>query len=242
MIPPISLVQIARKIEYQETRRKMYIISEGTLTEPSFLDAVLSGSPYFSANKYFEFYKTERSGKEFGINKLEGMIKIAYANIINSKDVGFRKKKDKVIIFFDLDIYHESIDKIKRSIEENKKYMIFVFVNPAIELFLLLCKENSYEQIICQNLEKILKNEKVLETGNRFIHQLVIDHVGVDPKDSDADFSVFANGLQNAINQEKMFLSKKLVDPHSNLISNFGTVLEKIKNGELDHIDYSVLD
>jgi len=240
-MPPISLTQIVRQAEYRETRRKCYLLSEGTLTEPSFLDAILSGSPYFDSNKSVEFYKTERSGKEFGINTLKGMIDIAHKNIINNKNIGFRKKKDKVIIFFDLDVYHSSISNIKRLIEANKKYIIFIFVNPAIELFLLLCKANSYEELIATNLAKILKNERDPKTGNRFIHQLVIDHIGVDPKDSNADFSIFANGLQNAINQEKMYLSKKLVNPNSNLISNFGVVIEKIKNGELDDIDYSVL-
>ena len=71
---------------------------------------------------------------------------------------------------------------------------------------------------------------------------MVIDSIGIDPKDPDADFSVFSNGLQNAINQEKIYLSKKLVDPNANLISNFGTVIEKIKNGEFDNIDYSILN
>ena len=242
MMPPISLIQIVREIEYRETKRKLFLLSEGTLTEPSFLESILSGSPYFSSNRNVEFYKTERSGREHGINTLNGMIDIAYRNIINKKDIGFRKKKDKVVIFFDLDIYHDSINEVKQLINEHKKYIIFVFVNPAIELFLLLCKENSYEQLVQPHIKEILENNKTSETGNRYIYQLVIDSIGIDPKDPDADFSVFSNGLQNAINQEKIYLSKKLVDPNANLISNFGTVIEKIKNGEFDNIDYSILN
>ena len=64
---------------------------------------------------------------------------------------------------------------------------------------------------------------------------------GVDPKDSEADFDVFANGLQNAIQQEKIYLSKKLTQLDKNLISSFGMVLERIKENDFDDINYSIL-
>ena len=64
---------------------------------------------------------------------------------------------------------------------------------------------------------------------------------GVDPKDSEADFDVFANGLQNAIQQEKIYLSKKLTQLDKNLFSSFGMVLESIKENDFDDINYSIL-
>ena len=100
-MPPISLVQIVREIEYRETKRKLYLLSEGTLTEPSFLESILSGSPYFSSNMNVEFYKTERSGREHGINTLKGMIDIAHTTIILHFFAKWYDKKKQKLRFFE---------------------------------------------------------------------------------------------------------------------------------------------
>lgn len=241
MMPPINLDIIIRPTATKDTHRKLYLLSEGTLTEPSFLEAIITRSPYMASNDEVGFYKVARSGKEHGINKLQGMVNIAYESVVNNKETKFRKKKDKVIIFFDLDIYRDRLEEVKRIINDNKKYIIFVFTNPAVELFLLLCKENAYETIVEPNREAILENNWVEGTDRRYIHHLVVEKMGVDPKDSEADFDVFANGLQNAIQQEKIYLSKKLTQLDKNLISNFGMVLERIKENDFDDIDYSIL-
>lgn len=237
---PIDISLISRKVASRSKVRRIYLISEGILTEPSFLKSVLTDSPYLDNQLDMDFYATERSGKEFGINTIQGMVDLAYANIINNSN-RFSKKKDKVIIFFDLDIYQETAEEIKRIVNAHKKYIIFVFVNPAIELFLLLCKENSYEEIIEPHVKEILKNEKVPATGRRYIYQLLIDSIGKDPKDADTNFKYYSDGLEHAIRQEKLYLSKIIKDPHKFLISNFGSVIESIKEGNIDNIEYTIL-
>lgn len=242
MLVPIDLRLIDRGIPTKAKVRKLFLLSEGTLTEPSFLKTILSRSDYLKSKDDVEFYEVERSGREFGKNTLSNMIDIAYQSIIDKKSVRFKKKRDKVIIFFDLDIYHESLEQIKQMVETHKKHIVFVFTNPAVELFLLLCKKNSYEEIIEPEIDKILKNEKNETTGNRYIHQLVIDKMGVDPKNNESDFSVFSSGLENGILQEKLYMSKRLTNLNKNLISNFGEVIESIKNGEIDNIKYTIFE
>lgn len=241
MVPPINLNLVERVTSIKKKRRKLFLLSEGTLTEPYFLQSVLTASPYLNEQDGIDFYITERSDNDFGVNTLTGMVSLAYLNIINKKDVRFRKNLDKVVIFFDLDIYRDSIEEVLNIIKTNREHFIFVFTNPAIELFLLLCKTNSYEQIIEPRIKEILKNEKDPITNRRYIHQLLIDSLGVDPKNRSTDFTVFSSGLETAIQQEKMFLSKKLVNLSNNLISNFGNVLEHIKNGDIDNIEYSII-
>lgn len=237
MVPPINLKEIRRNTDIRDKARRLYLLSEGTLTEPRVLNAILNKSTYLLSNNAIRFYEVERTDQDFGVNSLKGMIDIAYKNVINNRDI-FSKKRDKVIIFFDLDIYHEDYNEIKKIINDNKKYIIFVFTNPAIELFLLLCKDGSYENIIQPNINDILRNERIAGTNRRYIHQLVVDTFGVDPKNNKEDFIVFSNGLLTAINQEKLFISQKLSNPDNNLISNFGYIFEHIKNNDFDSIDY----
>ena len=239
MVPPINLSTLTRNTIEKPLSRRLYLLSEGTLTEPSFLISLITRSDYMNYNDSVRFYPVERDGSEFGINSLRGMVDIAKKHIIN-KEKRFSKKRDKVIIFFDLDIYHESIEDVKRIIEENKKYIIFVFTNPAIELFLLLCVEGSYEKIIMPKIENILKNEKN-EFGRRYIHQLLIDCTSVDPKDRSADFDFFSSKIDVAIRQEKLYISSTLSNPDKYLISNFGRVLERIRNNDFSPIDYAIL-
>lgn len=237
MAPPVNLKEITRNVEVRDKYRRLYLLSEGTLTEPEVLNSILTRSPYLLENDSTRFYEVERSGKDFGRNTLKAMIDIAYENVINDKEK-FSKKRDKVIIFFDLDVYHESYEEVKKLIDQHKKYIIFVFTNPAVELFLLLCKDGAYENIIVPNITNILKNEKNNSTNRRFIHQLVVDTFGVDPKNRDSDFTAFSNGLSVAINQEKMYICQKLSNPENHLISNFGYVLEHIKNIDFNSIEY----
>lgn len=236
MAPPINLRLIERNQPTREKNKRIYLLCEGTLTEPSFLHAILTNSDYFMDVDNVNFYSTIRDGREFGINRIDGMIRIAYDNIIDNP-LKFSKKKDKVIIFFDLDIYHDSYDTIKNLIEEHQKYIIFVFTNPAIELFLLLCKEDSYETIIAPHKNAILAN-RFSDSGRRYIHQLVNNTFKKDPKKRTTNFEIFAKNLGIAIKQEKDYIPQVLVDPTKNLISNFGKVLEKIKNNDIDNIDY----
>lgn len=242
MVPPVNLSLLERGVKEKEFSRRLYLLSEGTLTEPQFLEKLITGSPYFKNNTNLRFYRVERSGNDFGINKLSGMIDLAKKTII-SDSKKFTKSRDKILVFFDLDIYHNSINKIKKIIEQNRNYFIFIFTNPAIELFLLLCKENSYEECVRKNLDKILENDYNKNTHRRFIHQLVVDNFQIDPKKSDSDFSAFSNGLSFAINQEKMYMEQKLINVNERLISNFGYILEKIKNNNFEEIEYfSLLD
>lgn len=239
---PINLSTIRRQIGERPDARKIFILSEGTQTEPGFLEKVLTNASYIK-NDTVTFIKVNKTENDKGVTDFDGLLRLANS-VIDNKDNHFNKKKDKVMLVFDLDVYYSkgNIDYIKQKIVENSKYIIFVFANPAIELFLLLCwSEDAYEKYVAPNLIAIINNDWVKSDDGkqrRFVADLFIKTTGVDSKISTADFTLLAENIQKGINQENMYVSQKIGAGKDKLISNFGRVLEKIKNNTFDYIDY----
>lgn len=63
----------------------------------------------------------------------------------------------------------------------------------------------------------------------------------MDPKKGTFDFSEFAKNIVGAVNQEKLYLNNKLIDPKKALISNLGRVLELIRDNKIDKIEYLIV-
>lgn len=242
-MPPINLKKIVRETQERPDARRLFLLCEGTNTEPGFLEKVLTNADYIK-NPEVTFVKVNKTGHEFGINDLNGLVCLAN-KIMEDKNNHFSKRKDKVVIIFDLDRYgKKQQNEIKTIIEKNKKSIIFVYTNPAVELFLLLCtSQDAYEKYVEPNVEEILKNSLVVSSdgkSRRYIADLFFRVSGQDSKVSTADFSSLANNIQYGINQEKIFISQKMSDNVKKLVSNFGAVLEKIKENNFDNIEYII--
>lgn len=241
-IPPHKLFDFKRPVSILPDARKVFVLCEGTNTEPAFLEKILNNSS-IGLNGSINFIGVEKTGNDKGVTDLNGLIRLAN-QVIGDKQNHFDKKMDKVLLFFDLDVYaaKNSISEIKALIEANKKHIIFAYTNPAIELFLCLCiKPNAYETIIQPKCSEILQNGYVPCTdgeNRRCIASLFYEATLVDSKKGTADFTPFAQNVQHAINQEKINLSAKLVDPKKSLISNVGRVLEMIQDDKADEIEY----
>ena len=239
---PVDLSTIRRQIGERPDARKIFILSEGTNTEPGFLEKVLTNASYI-ANDAVTFFKVNKTENDFGVTDFDGLLRLANS-VIENKDNHFRKRKDKVMLIFDLDVYYakNNIEYIKQKIKENNKNIIFVFANPAIELFLLLCwNADAYERLIAPHIIEILKNDWIESNdgkNRRYIANLFFETTGIDSKKSAADFTYLANNIQNGINQENIYLSQKIGAGKDKLISNFCFILERIKNNDFDAIDY----
>lgn len=239
---PIDLSTIRREIGERPDARKIFILSEGANTEPGFLEKVLTNATYIK-NDSVTFIKVNKTENDRGVTDFDGLLRLANS-VIDNRDNHFKKRKDKVMLVFDLDVYYarDNIEYIKRKIQENIKNIIFVFANPAIELFLLMCwSSDSYEKYIEPNISAILENDWVTSSDGkqrRFVADLFFKVTGIDSKVGTTDFSLLASGIQNGINQENMRLSQRIGAGKDKLISNFGRVLEKIKNDTFDNIDY----
>ena len=242
-MPPLNLKKIQREIQERPDANRFFLLCEGTNTEPGFLEKILTNANYLK-NGSISFVKVNKTENDSGVTDLKGLIKLAN-QIIENKENHFSKKKDKVVLIFDLDQYSSNnIDEIKTLIEENKNRIIFVYTNPAIELFLLLCTcENAYDKYISPNVDKILKNDWVISSDGkrrRFIADLFFTVSGVDSKKATADFTEIAGNIQFGINQEKIYLTQNISGSSNKLISNFGIVLEKIKDNDVGNITYRI--
>ena len=244
-MPPINLLKIKRTVDERPDARKIFVLSEGTNTEPGFIEKILTNSGYGLGGEY-SFIKVEKTGNDRGVTSLEGLIRLANL-IIADKRHGFNKRKDKILLLFDLDVYGKGrkMEEIKRLIDANKKHIIFAYTNPAIELFLLLClSADAYETHIAPKRQKILLNEWVTSKDDkkrRYIADLFFALSGIDSKKGSTNFATLAKNIQHAVNQERMYLQSKLGNPREHLISNLGYVLEHMKERKIDAIEYLLL-
>lgn len=241
---PIDLSTIKRQVGERPDARKVFILSEGANTEPGFLEKVLTNASYIK-NEEVTFIKVNKTENDKGVTDFNGLLRLADV-VMNDKNNHFNKRKDKIMLVFDLDVYYarNQIDDIKQKIEKNSKNIIFVFANPAIELFLLLCwSEDAYEKYVAPNVDAIINNDRATSDDGkqrRFIADLFIKTTGIDSKVNTADFTALASNIQKGINQENLYISQRIGAGKEKLISNFGHVLEKIKNNDFDRIIYAL--
>lgn len=242
---PTEFKKIKRDISERPDANNFFILCEGENTEPEFITKILRNADFIK-NDGVSFEKVTKTENDRGVSNFDGLIKLANEVIENAKRENKYHKGDKVLVVFDLDVYYKT-DKVQHIIDEmnkNKDKMIFAFTNPAIELFLLMCySKDAYEKWIAPNKEKIVENEFVTSDDGkkrRYIADLFLKVTGIDSKVASADFSVFSKNIQFGINQEKIFLKQKISAKSNCLISNFGYVLESIKNNTYDSIVYSL--
>lgn len=132
---------------------------------------------------------------------------------------------------FDLDIYENDNEEFQKIIyDTNKKGYMLAVTNPSFELFLLLHKENSLNDIIIPNEQNIVKNEWVGKNKNRkrFINDLFYKTFNFDPKSSDK-VKAFVEDVAIAISQEQR-INNDYTNSHNRLTSNIGKTIEKIKS------------
>lgn len=228
---PFDLCNIRRNVALKENYKTVYLITEGTNTEPNFLKNLLSNSNYFKERTDLKFTYVKRKGIDFGKNRLSQMVECA-KEIMKKRN---EYLKDSIfIIFFDLDIYLKNLIEVENIIKENPG-IYFAYTNPAFELFLLLCKENGYKQNVEPHKSLIFENNRVENTKRRYVHKLLSNITNINSKSGDV--SSFVNYLENAIEEEQN-LSPYLDDADKELVSNVGMVLRCLKENTLDKISY----
>ena len=228
---PFDLCNIRRNVAVKENYKTVYLITEGTNTEPNFLKNLLSNSNYFKERTDLKFTYVKRKGIDFGKNRLSQMVECA-KEIMKKRN---EYLKDSIfIIFFDLDIYNKNLDEIKEVIISNPD-IYFAYTNPAFELFLLLCQENGYKTNVEPNKSLIFQNNRAENSKKRFVHKLLSDITNINSKSGDVSY--FVNYLENAIEEEQN-LSPYLDDADEELVSNVGIILRCLKENTLDKISY----
>lgn len=113
------------------------------------------------------------------------------------------------MIVFDLDRLANDQTKMDLLLKQRTSDIIYCYTNPAIELFLLLTINQSYEQIIEPRTKEILSNEKN-EKGERFVYRLALDNIPGYSKRTDADFRFILDNINVACNKKKGLITNYL--------------------------------
>lgn len=251
MTPPLESLGPLRRAQKSEDPRKIYLLYEGTNTEPLFVTPMLANNPEFAA-AHVVFYPLNKTLNDSGATQPHKLIDLAKAWIAQQKQETFASGRDKVLIVADLDIYQGNqavIDaQVRRRLTSD---IIFAFTNPAIELILLLEDPKAWDELIEPNKKAILKNAyavdpathslKLTDDGDpmRFVFSLFYEKYGrINPKKADFDARRFYLNSSNIEMLENMYLNHWLSQAANKLSSNIFYVLRKIKEGRIDDIQY----
>lgn len=218
------------KEEKIEPYRKYYFICEGQNTEKYYFQRLIDLRKQLNISPSIDIIFLEKTGEHIGCSNPKSLIELADDFIENNIDE-FDIEFDKIILVFDLDIYENDDSEFQKIIEyTNEKGYVLAVTNPSFELFLMLHKENSLNEIIIPNEQDIIKNSWVVKnnTKKRFINDLFYNTFQFDPKSSDK-VGDFVENVAIAISQEQR-INNDYTNSHNRLTSNIGKIIENIKS------------
>ena len=229
-MPPIFKINLKRNSGSRPDARKIHYLTDGTVTEVKFFDALFNSTNYIT-NKNIRLIKCEKTGDDEGVSNGIGLIKLAKNYIQNSND--FIKGYDKVLIIFDLDVYQNNYDEIIRYIKEEDD-IIFSYSNPSFEIPLMMClDENFLVNLDSDTREKFISNDYVGE--DRYAYWYIKTHYSFDSKDRKSDFLSVARKYANAKQQD---VNIYIDLANKSITCNLIYILEKIEQDDIESITY----
>lgn len=213
--------------EQIEPYRKYFFICEGANTETWYFKKLIDIRKSLNIHPLIDIRLLEKTEEDKDISFPRKLIAFAESQKDN-KEIAFDKERDKMIVVFDADIFETKVQDYDDVVAEGEKNNILAVSNPAFELFLLLHFENSYEQDILPNQEKIIKNEK--EGNQTFIYKLLLRKTGINSK-KNSQIGELAEKVDIAIMQEKK-MNEDIHDCKGKITCNIGKIIESIRNDE----------
>ena len=234
MVPPYSIETLKRKVTGKDPI-KIFLLYEGENTERFLINPLLSSNTIVTT-KNIVFKPIIKEGNDRGITDPLSLVRYAIKFIKKEiQNKNFSSGRDKVMVVFDLDVFHNNQTKMNEILSLKTNDIILCYTNPAIELFVLLSLPHSYETIIEPNKKKILKNDYD-ENGDRFVYGLLkekMPFVKDTKRADDINFTDVISNIDKAFAQEK-YLNNKLSLAADKLTSNIAYVITKISNEDFD--------
>jgi hypothetical protein len=238
MFPIIELEDLIRPPLTSRPPRVIYLLYEGQNTEPMLINPLISNTSMFQ-NTPVIFRPLQKSGNSVGITDPFSLVKKAN-EFIEDKIKDYHTKKpfqDRIMVVFDLDVLENDQEKMNQLLAVKRKEVILCYTNPAIELFILLAKEESYKNIIMPHAKELIKNQKSSK-NSRLIANLCDQTFLINTKKSNVNFSFVLKNIDIVFKQESEHLNRKLSGAANTLTSNIGYVLTMIKEDRADEIEY----
>ena len=210
--------------EQIEPYRKYFFICEGANTETWYFRKLIDIRKSLNIHPLIDIRLLEKTDEDKDISFPRKLIAFAESQKDN-QEIAFDKERDKMIVVFDADIFETKVQDYDDVIAEGEKNNILAVSNPAFELFLLLHFENSYEQEILPNQDKIIANQK--EGNQTFIYKLLLSKTGVNSK-KNPQIGELAEKVDIAIMQEKK-MNEDIHNCKGKITCNIGKIIENIR-------------
>lgn len=209
----------------KEPNKKIFIVFEGEKTEIKYFEGLINYSKELGISSLIELVIMTKKSEYKGNSNPHQLIDLANRKIqeFNADDSKiYDKERDKFLIVMDRD--RKDFMGYDKFISDNQNKFILAVTNPCFELWLLLHKENSVEEIINPNYDKILENNKVSGTHS-FMSKIISDEYGMNTK-SGMRFLPFKDHVLQAIEQEEK-LEQDLSKLENRVGSNIGSIIKK---------------
>lgn len=216
------------KEKQKEPYKKYFFICEGVNTEQYYFKHLIDIKKTLGIKPVIDMRLLEKDNEDSGISFPLNLIE--YANKLKSKrEIDFDKKRDKMIIVFDADIFEFKSDRYDEIVEKGKSSgNILGVTNPSFELFLLLHFDGSFEQDILGNEEEYLKEENLSKKG--YVYQKLLKKTKMNSR-KNPNIGELANNIFIAIKQEKL-INQDIECCKGRLTSNIGKIVESIIKDE----------
>ncbi len=219
------------KEHQKEPYKKYFFICEGVNTEQYYFKRLIDNRKELGIKPTIDIRLLEKDKDDSGISFPLNLIK--YANKLKSKsEIRFDKKRDKMIIVFDADIFEYKSERYDEIIKEGKKTSnILGVTNPSFELFLLLHFEGSLDNDILGFEKEFLKEENLKSKG--YTYKKLREKTGINSK-KNPQIGKIADSIFVAIEQEK-YINQNIYLCKGRLTSNIGKIVESIIKNEAEN-------
>lgn len=208
----------------REPNKKIFIVCEGDRTEVRYFEGIRDNTKELGINDLLEIVVMDKAPEFKGISDPYRLVQEADSTkkkLECGEEGIYDKKRDKFLIVIDRD--KESFLNYREFIDKYKDKFILGVTNPCFEIWLLLHKEDSVEDIIKPKYKEILENIR-MSNNHTFISRLVSDEFHMNPK-TGMRFSKFKEKVLYAIEQEKK-LEQDLYELENIVGSNIGKIIK----------------
>lgn len=190
--------------EERKPHSRCFLVAEGANTEYWYLSQLATILSKKNLPERIELKPVERTAGDRNNSHPRALAKQAKEIREDAKgDYGFEEEVDRIIIFFDADVYRGDAETYAKDLEDFRAVADIAVTNPSFELFLILHKRNAFRDIIEPNRDGILRNGHVENGHRRYISSLVTEELGLNTKKNSKAVAALANDFDIALQEEE---------------------------------------
>lgn len=217
--------------EQIEPYKRYFFICEGTNTEKWYFEKFIDSRKDFHIHSSIEIIYLEKQKNVSGWSDPKKLIELADKTATDN-EIDFDKERDRIVIVFDTDIYitgKRKWEEYLQLVQDAPGEYIIGVTNPGFELYLLLHRTGSLQEIILPVSPEIMANKKVNFENEkiRYIEFLFRKTYMFKPKKDKEGIESIVKDITIAITQEES-INYNYFLCEGKLTSNIGHIMKSI--------------